>query len=112
MFGRTVTNYTYYSCQPRERAIPDGHPTMVSVTEEVLLDFTDRFFNTYVLGPDRVQLAAVARHTVRCRLITAADCAAPAAATSGILGPTGSRTGRWRPRTPAVPAGRRAAESR
>ncbi len=57
MFGRTVTGYTYYSCQPRERAIPEGHPSMISVTEEVLLDFADRFFNTYVLGPDRVRLA-------------------------------------------------------
>jgi len=57
MFGRSVTGYTYYSCQPRERAIPDGHPGTVSVTEDVLMDFTDRFFNIYVLGPDRVRLA-------------------------------------------------------
>lgn len=61
MFGRSVTKYTYYSCQPRERAIPDGHPSMVSVTEEVLLDFADRFFNVYVLGPDRVRLATRSR---------------------------------------------------
>lgn len=61
MFGRTVTNYIYYSCQPRERAIPEGHPTMVSVTEELLLEHTDRFFNTYILGPDRVHLATRSR---------------------------------------------------
>ncbi|NIL39789.1 recombinase family protein [Salinispora arenicola] len=57
MFGRTVTGYTYYSCQPRERAIPEGHPNMISVTGDVLLDAAERFFNTYVLGPDRVRLA-------------------------------------------------------
>jgi site-specific DNA recombinase len=61
MFGRSVTKYTYYSCQPRERAVPDGHPRMVSVTEDVLLDFADRFFNMYVLGPDRIRLATHSR---------------------------------------------------
>lgn len=57
MSGRFVFKYTYYSCRPREREIPDGHPPTVSIPEDVLLDYADRFFNIYVLGPDRVQLA-------------------------------------------------------
>jgi DNA invertase Pin-like site-specific DNA recombinase len=57
MFGRTLRQYTYYSCQPRERRVASDHPSMVSVNETALLDAATRFFTTYVLGPDRVQLA-------------------------------------------------------
>jgi DNA invertase Pin-like site-specific DNA recombinase len=57
MFGRTVAPYTYYSCQPREREIPEGHPGTVSITEETLLGFATQFFNIYLLGPHRLQLA-------------------------------------------------------
>lgn len=58
MFGRTVFEYTYYTCQPRDRIAPEGHPRTLSLEEDLLLDLTTRFFNTYVFGIDRVQLAA------------------------------------------------------
>lgn len=54
MFGRTLRQkYTYYSCQPRERVAPEGHPTIV----EVLLAFVTEFFNRHLPGPDRMRLA-------------------------------------------------------
>jgi site-specific DNA recombinase len=59
MFGRQVPGgYTYYSCQPRERPKPAGHPPTLSLAEDTLIDLTNKFFNTYVFGTDRVHLAA------------------------------------------------------
>ncbi|GIF48182.1 hypothetical protein Afe04nite_27210 [Asanoa ferruginea] len=50
------TPYSY--CQPRGRVRPDGHPATVWVNERKLTDVVSHFFNTHVLGPDRVQLVA------------------------------------------------------
>ncbi|HEX8631745.1 MAG TPA: recombinase family protein, partial [Catenuloplanes sp.] len=59
MFGREVPGgYTYYTCQPRERALPAGHPRNLSLREDHLLTLIDRFFNTHVFGTDRINLAA------------------------------------------------------
>ena len=58
MYGRRVPgDYTYYTCQPPERAIPDGHPRNLSLPEDRLLDALTTFFNSRVFGTDRVQLA-------------------------------------------------------
>ena len=45
-------------CQPRNRPLPDGHPTAVWLREDRVLDSLTIFFNTFVLGPDRAELVA------------------------------------------------------
>ena len=49
------TPYAY--CQPREREMPEGHPPTIWVREDVLVGAVTHFFNTHVLGPDRLELA-------------------------------------------------------
>jgi site-specific DNA recombinase len=58
MIGREVFEYTYYTCRPRDRVAVDGHPRTLSLHENTLLDLTTRFFNTHILGPQRVQLVS------------------------------------------------------
>jgi hypothetical protein len=59
MFGRKVPgDYIYYSCQPRERPKPDGHPRTLSLPEDRLIDALTTFFNTHVFGTDRIRLAS------------------------------------------------------
>jgi site-specific DNA recombinase len=48
------TAYSY--CQPRDRAVPDGHPPTVWANESRLIEAVTHFFNSYVLGPDRRDL--------------------------------------------------------
>ena len=69
MFGRTVFEYTYYTCQPRDRVAPDGHPRTLSLDEDKLLDLITGFFNARIFGTERLQLAS-----------TSADIAAQQAA--------------------------------
>lgn len=59
MFGRNVRGgYTYYTCQPRERAVPHGHPRTLSLPEPTLLEAITKFFNIHVFGIDRLHLAS------------------------------------------------------
>ena len=52
--NRHGTPYAY--CQPRNRELPDDHPAAIRVREDRLIEGATRFFNTYVLGPDRLAL--------------------------------------------------------
>jgi DNA invertase Pin-like site-specific DNA recombinase len=59
MFGRTVPGpYTYYTCQPRDRVAPTGHPRNLSLDEDKLLDLLTGFFNNNIFGAERIQLAS------------------------------------------------------
>ncbi len=49
----TVSAY----CQPRGRELPDQHPAALRVREDQLIEGVTYFFNTHVLGPDRLALA-------------------------------------------------------
>ncbi|MET7427116.1 recombinase family protein [Dactylosporangium sp. NPDC005555] len=57
MHGKTKRTNIYYYCQPRQRAIPEGHPPSIWLPERDLLDGVVRFFNTHVFGTDRIALA-------------------------------------------------------
>lgn len=58
MFGRYVRGgYTYYTCQPRERVAPEGHPRNLSLPESDILAVINQFFNSHVFGTDRLHLA-------------------------------------------------------
>jgi hypothetical protein len=58
MHGKRNHRGTAYSyCQPRGRPPPEGHPATVWVNERKLIAAVTQFFNTYVLGPDRLELA-------------------------------------------------------
>ena len=75
MFGKTRRRLTYYACQPPDGRRPQDHPVSVLVPEAPLLDLLTTFFNTRLLGPDRIDLlaaglidadeGAVAEHTRR-----------------------------------------------
>jgi site-specific DNA recombinase len=59
MWGRTLPReYTYYTCHPRDREIPDGHPRWLSLDEDKLLDLLTGFFNSRIFGPERIQLVS------------------------------------------------------
>jgi site-specific DNA recombinase len=58
MHGRTSRHQVpYSSCQPRGWVTPEGHPAAVRVREDALITAVTEFFNTHVLGPNRVDLA-------------------------------------------------------
>jgi hypothetical protein len=63
MWGHTpklgYTYYTYYACRTRDRIAPDGHPAFICLDEDHLLSLLTDFFNTRILGPDRIQLASI-----------------------------------------------------
>lgn len=72
MHGKRNPAGTAYSyCQPRGRTKPDGHPPTVWINESKLIAVVSHFFNTHVLGPDRIEL-------VRASLPAAANHAADA----------------------------------
>ncbi|MEU1808418.1 recombinase family protein [Micromonospora aurantiaca (nom. illeg.)] len=58
MHGKTKRTNIYYYCQPRQRAIPEGHPPSIWLPERDLLDGIVRFFNAHVFGTDRIALAS------------------------------------------------------
>jgi site-specific DNA recombinase len=58
MRGHATRHGTAYAhCQPRNRALPEDHPSAVRVREDQLIDGVTLFFNRRVLGPDRLALA-------------------------------------------------------
>jgi site-specific DNA recombinase len=61
MHGKRSRHGTPYSyCQPRGREVPSGHPPALWVNEANLVEAVTRFFNTYLVGPDRIDLAIAA----------------------------------------------------
>jgi site-specific DNA recombinase len=58
MRGHATRHGTAYAyCQPRNRALPENHPSAIRVREDELIDDVTLFLNRYVLGPDRLALA-------------------------------------------------------
>jgi len=65
--GALPRGYTYYTCQPRGCVAPPGHPASLSLDEHILIKLLTDFFNTYVFGPDRYQLASATAAIARQR---------------------------------------------
>src|SRR4051794_23490148 len=58
MHGHATRHGTAYAyCQPRNRPLPEDHPSAIRVREDQLIDGVTLFFNRHVLGPDRLALA-------------------------------------------------------
>jgi site-specific DNA recombinase len=53
MFGNTIRQITWYACAPKKPWLPDGHPPILRVREEHLLDGLTRFLSEKVFGPYR-----------------------------------------------------------
>lgn len=53
MFGKNDRGRLYYVCSPKRSHLPDGHPAVIRIREEPLLEGLSEFFNREVFGPHR-----------------------------------------------------------
>jgi site-specific DNA recombinase len=64
MFGNSKRQNTWYACAPKEAWRPDGHPVILRVREDHLLDGLGRFLSEKVFGPYRHTLLDADQETL------------------------------------------------